>query len=235
MKHLLAAMCLVIASAPAQPAEAQNDERAVPITQAPFHVPVFTNDYVTLLNINVPPGRNTGYHTHTSDSVSVNIEPADMTNQNFGSPDVSAPARAERGRANFANTVKDGPRTHKASNVGPTPFHNVTVILRRPGPYGFTPSSRTAVHGYIQILDNERLRGWRVALEPGQSTGEIKQQSPGLRIVIDGGVLAEVVPGQADRGMSLKAGEFLWQEAGTTRAVKNTGATRLEFVEFELK
>jgi hypothetical protein len=74
-----------------------------------------------------------------------------------------------------------------------------------------------------------------VALEPGQSTGEIKQQAPGLRIVIDGGVLAEVVPGQADRGMSLKAGEFLWQEAGTTRAVKNTGATRLEFVEFELK
>jgi hypothetical protein len=128
-----------------------------------------------------------------------------------------------------------GPRTHKASNVGPTPFHNVTVILTRPGPYGFTPSSRTAVHGYIQILDNERLRGWRVALEPGQSTGEIKQQAPGLRIVIDGGVLAEVVPGQADRGMSLKAREFLWQEAGTTRAVKNTGATRLEFVEFELK
>ena len=25
------------------------------------------------------------------------------------------------------------------------------------------------------------------------------------------------------------------EEAGTTRAVKNTGATRLEFVEFELK
>ncbi len=87
----------------------------------------------------------------------------------------------------------------------------------------------------MQILDNERVRGWRVVLEPGQAAGEIRQQAPGLRIVIDGGILAEIVPGQADRGMSLRAGDFLWQEAGATRAVRNTGTTRLEFVEFELK
>lgn len=79
-----AAVAAVVGCALAQPMAAQNGETAVPILQAPFHVPVFTNEYVTLLKINVPPGRNTGYHTHSSDSVSVNIEPADMTNQNFG-------------------------------------------------------------------------------------------------------------------------------------------------------
>ena len=235
MRHLLAAAVVAVGCALAQPVAAQEEERAVPILQAPFHVPVFTNEYVTLLKINVPPGRDTGYHIHSSDSVSVNIEPADMRNQNFGSSGVTPPARGERGRANFANTIKEGPRTHKASNVGQTPFHNVTFILRRPGPHGFTTSSRTGVRGFTQILDNERVRGWRVVLEPGQSTGEIKQQAPGLRIVVEGGVLAELVPGQADRGMSLRAGDFLWQDAGTTRAVRNTGMTRLEFVEFELK
>jgi quercetin dioxygenase-like cupin family protein len=203
--------------------------------QAPFHVPVFTNEYVTFLNINVPPGRNTGYHIHSSDSVSVNIEAADMTNQNLGSSEVGPPARGERGRATFANYTKEGTRTHKASNVGTTPFHNVSFILKRPGPHGLTPSSRIGVRGYTQVLDNERVRGWRVVLEPGQSTGEISQQAPGLRIVIDGGILAEIVPGQADRGMSLRAGDFLWQDAGATRTVRNTGTTRLEFVEFELK
>jgi hypothetical protein len=35
--------------------------------------------------------------------------------------------------------------------------------------------------------------------------------------------------------MSLRLGEFYWQDAGTTRAVRNNGATRVEFVEFELK
>lgn len=235
MRHLLSLMFVVSAFASAQPVAAQSEERAVPIMQAPFHVPVFTNEYVTLLNINVPPGRNTGYHIHSSDSVSVNIEPADMTNQNFGSSEVGPPARGERGRATFANYTKEGTRTHKASNVGPTPFHNISFILKHAGPQGFAPSSRTGVRGYTQVLDNERIRGWRVVLEPGQSTAEIRQQAPGLRIVIDGGVLAEIVPGQADRGMSLRAGDFLWQDAGATRAVRNTGTTRLEFVEFELK
>jgi hypothetical protein len=44
------------------------------------------------------------------------------------------------------------------------------------------------------------------------------------------------VPGQPDRGMTLlRQGEFYWQDAGTTRAVRNTGTTRLELFEFEMK
>ena len=43
------------------------------------------------------------------------------------------------------------------------------------------------------------------------------------------------MPGQADRGMSLKLGEFYWQEPGATRAVRNIGTTRINLVEIELK
>jgi len=43
------------------------------------------------------------------------------------------------------------------------------------------------------------------------------------------------VPGQPDRGMNLRLGEFYLQNPGVTRAVRNTGTTRLEFIEFELK
>jgi hypothetical protein len=35
--------------------------------------------------------------------------------------------------------------------------------------------------------------------------------------------------------MTMRPGEFYWQDAGVTRAVRNTGTTRLELVEFELK
>ena len=38
-----------------------------------------------------------------------------------------------------------------------------------------------------------------------------------------------------DQDMNLKIGDFVWQEPGATRAVRNTSATRIEFVEFELK
>ena len=99
----------------------------------------------------------------------------------------------------------------------------------------FKPSSRTGAAGYTQVLDNDRVRGWRLVLEPGQSAGSITQTAPGIRIVVEGGELAEAVPGVADRAMNPKLGDFLWQDPGTTRVVKNIGKARLELLEFELK
>ena len=235
MKRVLAAALAGLTCMVVQPAMAQEQERAVPIERAPYHLPVFTNEYVTVLNIYVPPQRNTGYHTHSRDSVSVNVEDADMTNQDLGKPQAEPTQRAARGRATFAGYSTQGPRSHKASNVGPTPFHNVSFIFRSQKPWGFTPSSRADVPGYVPVMDNERVRGWRLVLEPGQAVAAITQQAPGIRVVVNGGELVEGVPGQPDRGMSLKLGEFYWQDSGVTRAVRNSGTTRVEIVEFELK
>jgi len=235
MKRFFSIALAVLAWCAVQPATAQNEEQGVPIIKAPYHLPVFRNEYVTLLNVFVPPGKTTGYHIHTGDSVSVNIEEADMTNQNLGSKDVSKPQRGQRGRATFVAYTKEGPRTHKATNVGSTPFHNISFIFNSAHPSGFTPSSRSYVPGYVQIMDNERVRGWRLVLEPGQSVEAITQQAPGIRIVVAGGELVESVPGSPDRAMSPKSGEYFWQDPGVTRAIRNIGNTRLELVEFEIK
>ena len=131
--------------------------------------------------------------------------------------------------------TKNGPRTHKATNVGPTPFHNISFILKNREPAGTAVSDRSGVAGYTQIMDNARIRAWRVVLKPGEATGQITQTAAGLRVYVHGGVLAEMVPGSADRGMAPYEGDFIWQDGGQTRAVKNTGTTLIEFVEFELK
>src|SRR5204863_3844409 len=91
MKHVISASLFLLSCALAQPASAQLEDRPVPMDKAPFHVPIFSNDYLILLNVNIPPGRNTGYHTHYADSVSVNLTPASQTNQTYGSSEVSAP------------------------------------------------------------------------------------------------------------------------------------------------
>jgi hypothetical protein len=226
-----------LACALASPAFAQQD-KPVPMHKAPFHIPVFSNDYIILLNVNIPPGRNTGYHTHYAVSVSVNLSPASQTNQIYGSSEVSAPGTGgsgEPGRATFNNVTKDGPHTHKATNVGPTPFHNISFILKDRAPSGIAVSDRAGVAGYTQIMDNARLRAWRAVLKPGETAGQVTHTAAGLRIYVRGGVLAEIAPGSADRGMAPSEGEFIWQDAGQTRAVKNTGTTAIEFVEFELK
>src|SRR4029077_11531068 len=119
MRYLMATLCAAFACLLSQAAMAQEEVHAVPIEKAPFHLPVFKNEYVTVLKIDVPPHRNTGFHTHTIDSVSVNVEEADMANQLPGQKQ-TAPQRSKRGQANFAAYSKQQPRTHKASNMGET-------------------------------------------------------------------------------------------------------------------
>src|SRR5262247_3423525 len=164
MRQLVAgSVCVLVLFA--APALAQLEDKPVAMERAPFHIPVFQNDYIILLNVNIPPGRNTGYHIHHSDSISVNLMPASQTNQNYGSNDVSAPGTGGEGapgRATFTNVTKDGPRPPKATNVGPTPFHNISFIFKKAGPNGNTVSDRAGVSGFTQIMDNARVRAWRV-------------------------------------------------------------------------
>jgi hypothetical protein len=237
MRHITSVLLFVLVCAVVQPASAQVEDEPVPMENAAFHVPIFVNEYIILLSINIPPGRDTGFHTHFADSVSVNLSPASRTNQVYGSSEVGAPTVGEPvpGRTSFTNVTENGPHTHKASNVGPTPFKNVSFILKDRPAAEFPVSDRSSVPGYTQIMDNERIRAWRVVLEPEEVTGQLTQPAPGLRVNVRGGVLDEVVPGSADRGMAPYDGEFMWQDAGQTRAVKNTGATVIEFVEFEFK
>jgi quercetin dioxygenase-like cupin family protein len=233
MRQILNAAFVIGALALVHPAAAQVEAAAVPVDKAPFHVPVFRNEYVALVNVQIPPGRVAGYHIHSLDQISVLVADADTVGQVLG--EQPAPARRNpRGNVGFTEYSKKA-LTHKVSNVGPTPFHNVVITIMYPEPGRFTPGSRADVGSYTQILDNARVRAWRLVLEPGQSAAAITQSAPGIRVVIDGGEIAENVPGEAERGMAPKAGEFFWQQPGVTRAVRNTGTTRVQLVEFELK
>jgi quercetin dioxygenase-like cupin family protein len=233
MTRLLNASLIACALILALPAAAQEEGPPVPVDKAPFHVPVFRNDYVALVNVYIPAGRMAGYHIHSLDQISVLVGDADMVGQVLGSEPTPA-RRNPRGNVNFVAYSKKA-LTHRVSNVGPTPFHNVVLSIVYPEPGRFTPGSRADVAGYTQILDNERVRGWRLVLEPGQTAAAISQKAPGIRVVVDGGEIVESVPGAADRGMALKTGDFFWQEPGVTRAVRNGGTSRIQLVEFELK
>lgn len=230
MRQLLAASLVVCALA--LPAAAQDEGPAVPVDKAAYHVPVFRNDYLTLLRVNIPSHRSAGYHIHSKDQISVLIEEADQSGQVLGEQP-TPPRRTPRGNVGYTAYSKKA-MTHRVNNVGSTAFHNIVVALADAQPGRFAPAARDAT-GYTQVLDNERVRAWRLVLEPGQSAAAITQNAPGLRIVIDGGEIAESIPGEGDRGMALRLGDFYWQEPGATRAVRNIGASRIELVEIELK
>jgi hypothetical protein len=83
-------------------------------------------------------------------------------------------------------------------------------------------------------MDNPRLWGWRLILEPGQSTPAMRQSAPGVRIVVQGGEVEETNADQRRHTLNLRFGDYMWQNAGSSRALQNTGNTRVELVEFEV-
>jgi len=214
----------------ALPASAQT---ALPVEQTPYHVPAFSNDYVAVLNVFVPPQRTSGYHRHSLDSLGVLIGDTDRTSQVLGAEEKPTPRR-DPGSVNFTFYSRE-PAVHTITIKGDSPFHNIVVELTKPAPYGFTPGSRDGASGYTQVLDNERVRAWRLVLAPGAEAPAITQAAPGIRIVVAGGEIVERIAGRPDRGIAPHAGEFFWQDGGATRAVKNIGTTRVELVEAELK
>jgi len=231
MQRLLSGSLIVCALAMALPAAAQVEQPPVPVEKAAYHWPVFSNEHVMVLRVYFPPGRGSNYHIHSLDQISVQVEAGANAGQVLG--EAPTPARpGTRGQVSFTAYSKKT-FIHKSSNTAATPYHNIVVALLKPKPAGLAPAARP--DGYAQVFDNERARGWKLALEPGQSVDPFTQSAPGLRVIIDGGEIAEIVPGQPDRGLALRLGDFYWQEPGTTRGIRNIGTTRIEIAEFELK
>jgi hypothetical protein len=100
-----------------------------------------------------------------------------------------------------------------------------------PEPGRYTPSTRPAK--YEVALDNDRVRAWRLKLNPGESAPVIQQTAPGARIVVAGGTLVEKRPGKPDQPMVLKNHGFMTTDV-EERGVENIGNSSVDLVEIEL-
>src|SRR5262245_47495104 len=98
MRHLFAASLLVCAFA--LPVAAQDEGPPVPVDKAAYHVPVFRNEYLTVLRVNIPSQRSAGYHIHSKDQISVLVEEADQSGQVLGEQP-TPPRRTPRGNVTF--------------------------------------------------------------------------------------------------------------------------------------
>ena len=77
-RHLyftLAALCVAGA------AVAQDDDRVVPAHEEPRHVPKFVNEWVRIIDVEIPEGERTLYHAHSLDYPYVMISSVTLHNQ----------------------------------------------------------------------------------------------------------------------------------------------------------
>lgn len=216
-----------------QPPRGGSDIAMPPVEQASFHQLMFANQDFAVLSNRYPPGGDSGFHVHYRDLFYVVIQSVSSSGQRPGQPLTAAPPVAV-GTAGYS-AIGAEPRVHRIVNGDEGPSHFIVVELRRPSPVGDAVSSRDGASQYVQIVDNERMRAWRLILEPGQSAPSISQGGEGLRVVVRGGSLTTATAGVPDQTLFLQAGDFAMQSPGTTRALRNSGTETIELIEIELK
>ncbi len=228
------ALGLMLALASAGCAQTQRgdaDPAAPSVEHASFHQLVFANEDFAVLNNRYPPGGDSGFHAHYRDIFYVVIQSAPQSGQRVGQPLTAAPL-VPVGTAGYSANGAE-PRVHRIVNGDEGPSQFIVVELRRPRPRGDAVSPRDSP--YVEIVDNDRMRAWRLVLEPGQSVPTISQGGNGIRVVVRGGVLTTSTPSLPDQTLFLRAGDFAVQNSGSTRALRNTGTETIELVEIELK
>jgi mannose-6-phosphate isomerase-like protein (cupin superfamily) len=214
-------------------AAAATDPVVVPVESAPFHWEVFQNEYVRFLNVLIPPGKVGAYHRHSIDFALLILESTDRLEVTV-LDEPMALASLETGQVLFGGYSK-APLIHQVANAGQSSLHAMGIEILDSQPGRFSPSTRADIPAYTSVLDNERVRGWRLKLQPGESAAAITQTAPGVRIVEQGGDTVESAPEKPDHELNFNRGDFVWQAAGTTRTVRNVGTSPVEWVEFELK
>jgi mannose-6-phosphate isomerase-like protein (cupin superfamily) len=230
MKYGMLGVFLVTVFAAHSWAQETNKPTVVPVKNAAFHQFTFEDQNMSLENVTLPPGASTSYHSHDQDLVFVITAGAKITNQVLDNDPVELEFKL--GEVRFAPYTKT-PGTHQIINIERDKAMRLLAVgIVYPEPGRYNASTRPAK--YEVALDNDRVRAWRVKLNPGESAPAIKQTAPGARMVVTGGAVSEKRPGKPDQPLVLNNHDFMALVV-EERGIENTGNTPVEFVEIELK
>lgn len=163
---------LALAAGPALRAQQSPgiDPSAVPIEQEPRHRLVFTNDFVRVLDVLLPPLYVSQNHTHTYDSVAVTIV------SGIDGPQGQA-------RVGFAGYARGG-YSHILTNQNTGPMRIVAVELRAPDRGGAEDVPQAE---HVPVLSNARVRITRVRMTAGESVPDHQHPNGYVSVVVRGG------------------------------------------------
>jgi quercetin dioxygenase-like cupin family protein len=204
-------------------------QTSLPVQREPLHVTRFENEVVRIFEIAVPVRGSTAFHEHTFDNVTVVLGGDEVTLQlREGTPTL---LRIATGQAIFTPAAM--PYTHQLANVGASELRLLTVELLSSPPSA--PTARPAPPTGSIVLENDRVRALRVGVEPGQIVNDEPTALPRLRVVQAGGPVVEIEGSTEARRRTLSAGDWQWHGGGVRRSLQNTGTSRIDVLDIEIR
>src|SRR6202795_81874 len=111
-------------------AMAANDDRVVPANEEPRHVVKLENEWVRVIDVEIPEGEQTLYHTHSLDYPYVLVTSVTLYNQIRGQHPKDAKMQAAF--VGYYDAAAKGPYTHRFINRGPGTFRAIGIELLKP-------------------------------------------------------------------------------------------------------
>lgn len=203
----------------------------VPIDKEPMHRLKLENEYVRMFDVLVPVGAGSLFHTHVFDGVGVRVSNAQMADESIDGTKEDFTTRL--GETSFGS----GPEfSHRVMNRGKTDFRTIYIELL---PSKSRPLKTTAMapltDAHIVEIDNERVRVNRLILKPGESSKPHTHKLNGLGVMLYDSRVEITAPDGTRRIIDAKAGDIVWQAAGTAHTIKNVGKTVFEAIDVEIK
>lgn len=207
-------------------------EQALDAKDEPHHRPKFVNEVVRVLDVEVLPGEATMYHTHSLDYPYVMLSTSLLKNEIPGKPRSDLNIMA--GLIGYYR-ASQGAYTHRFTNVDSHPFRAIGIELLTRSALGSGAVPLSESLGIKKVLDNDRVRGYRLTLAPGESIGPLTLPGRSVRVAQSAGVIEQSVNGGELTKVSLALAQFEWRDRAATYVLKNVGETTMELVEFEFK
>ncbi len=208
-------------------------EPIVPTNLEPHHHVILENQYVTVMRVMIRPGESTLFHEQHLDYVNTHVD---------GSPvQASYPNKPAKDFAMKSGNVKFGAHqghseVDKITNTGSSLNMQIAFEIKQAGPLGFGTASRPSTPAFQQVLDKKSVNGWKVTLQPGESSGVYQQKGPGVRVFFTEGRVLDAIPGRPNRNKEIwvHKGDAALSTAGPVEII-NGGDTPLVFNDYELK
>jgi mannose-6-phosphate isomerase-like protein (cupin superfamily) len=206
-------------------------QNGVPIEEEPMHRLKFENQFVRVFDVLIPAGGATMVHVHRHDAVTIRLSDSQIIDEALGGEKSSSDVKF--GMVSF--TSRPLPQTHRVVNSGKTDLRLVFIEILAGKSTISTKPFPILSDGHLVLIDNDLVRVNRLVLKPGESSKLHTHQLRGLGITLFDSKIEVSGPDGTSRKLDTKAGDHVWQNAGTTHTIKNIGTTVFEAIDIELK
>ncbi len=197
----------------------------VPAEQEPFHSPIFRNERVLAIEVEIPPHQTTQVHQHVHQHLSVSLTDGTLSVTATGQPPVQEIRR--RGEARMGSPVahsvrNDGDRAYRATVVDFFARQGEAKPLQRKPSHYCNPKSTTACVTERYLFCTDRICVSEVEMGPGALTMRHSHSTDHMVIAVSDLDMKDWIEGRPSAQMrSQKSGQVLYLDASITHQLEN--------------